>query len=124
MAFWFFAAGSAVALAGLAFHGVVGHRGYVRAILASELPTPLPELSYVSWHVVSITFLSYALAMGYLAISPEAVELAVMVALICGATAALFLLLAALGHSALLRLPGAYLNFAIALLAVAGIYSS
>ena len=121
----FFWLASLAGIASLAIHVVGGARVYSKAILAAtELPPPAKALSLVTWHCASIMFLSYALAMAIAALRPDAVELAFLAIFMCTATVLVFAVFALRGHTALVRLPGAYLCASIALLGVAGILTA
>lgn len=116
MAFWFFIAAASVAFFGAFFHGVFGRRLYLGEIRKGDLPETIVTLSTVSWDMFTIMLLVSGATLVYAAFTPAA-ALSVQPVLAMNALgAALFIGLGLSGHKYLIRLPGAYLMGATAVL--------
>ena len=118
---WFLIAGALIALIGMFFHGVVGHKIYIGNVYKSEMEELSKSLSLVSWHVFTILLFISALTLFYIAYN---LELAMTAYPIIGVNllgSLLFIFLGLGKHKALLKMPGAYLMGTTALFAWLGI---
>ena len=118
---WFLIAGALIALIGMFFHGVVGHKIYIGNVYKSEMEELSKSLSLVSWHVFTILLFISALTLFYIAYN---LELAMAAYPIIGVNllgSLLFIFLGLGKHKALLKMPGAYLMGSTALFAWLGI---
>ncbi len=121
----FFFLAALVSVAAFFIHTFLGQRGFVKPMLALEGMTPVQAaLIPVSWHSGSVLFAGLALALGYAARNPAALELAVLAVVISAALVLMFAVLGLRGHPAVIRLPGGYLCAAIALLGAAGVLTA
>ena len=119
---WFLGGAALASLAGALIHGVAGHRlYYMDSIRASELAARTKTLSLVSWHMFTIFLLVGAGVLAFMAFAPAPAAMAYPLILINALGAAMFIGLALGGHRDLVRLPGAYLMAATALLAWLGV---
>ena len=118
---WFLIAGALIALIGMFFHGVVGHKIYIGNVYKSEMEELSKSLSLVSWHVFSILLLISALTLFYIAYNPKFDIAAYPIIGVNLLGSLLFIFLGLGRHKALLKMPGAYLMGSTALLAWLGI---
>ena len=114
-------AAAVVALAGALFHGYVGGKIYMGHINASDLMPLTQSLSLVSWHMFTVLLLVSSATLVCVAMKPDLALLSYPILLANALGAALFLLLGAMGHGRLLRLPGLYLMSMTALLGWLGV---
>ena len=114
-------AAAVVALAGALFHGYVGGKIYMGHINASDLMPLTQSLSLVSWHMFTVFLLVSGATLICVAMKPDLALLSYPILLANALGAALFLLLGAMGHGRLLRLPGLYLMSMTALLGWFGV---
>ncbi len=115
-------AASIVSAVCFAAHAFGGGRIFVRPLMEnSTLPAAVKSLSYVSWHCVSLLFLASAVTFGYVALHPRSLELAVLISMMTGATAAMIIGMAFRGHEVMFKLPAAYFFGLITLLGTTGI---
>ena len=91
------------------FHGWIGGRIYMRNISTSDLLPLTQSLSLVSWQMFTIFLLLSGATYLLAAFNPSYQTTAVPMIVGNALGAGLFLLLGALGHSLLLRMPGTYL---------------
>jgi len=98
-----------IALAGAVFHGYVGGKIYLGHIKASDLMPLTQSLSVVSWQMFTVLLLVSGATLVCVAMEPTLVLLAYPVLVANALGALLFLLLGAIGHGRLLKLPGMYL---------------
>lgn len=120
MAFWFLNIAALIAAVGAVFHGYIGGRIYLGHINGSDLEDLTKSLSVVSWQVFTIWL---AVSAGVLVCVSIDASLSLMLYPVIAVNAlcsALFLYLGVNGHGRLLKLPGAYLTGATALLAYFG----
>ena len=110
-----------IALAGTLFHGVVGGKIYMGHIKASELLPLTQSLSLVSWQMFTVFLVVSGATLICVAMEPDLALLAYPVLVGNALGAALFSLLAVMGHARLLKLPGMYLMGLTALLGWLGI---
>jgi hypothetical protein len=121
VAFWYLNIAAFIAAVGAVFHGYVGGRIYLGHINGSDLEGLTKSLSVVSWQVFTIWL---AVSAGVLVCVSLDASLALMVYPIIAVNALcalLFVFLGFTGHWQLLKLPGAYLMGATALLAYLGL---
>ena len=116
MAFWLFIAAAAVAFLGAFFHGVYGRRLYLGEIRKAGLPETTVTLSTVSWDMFTIMLVVSGATLAYAAFIPGAALTVQPVLAMNALGAALFIGLGLSGHKLLIRLPGAYLMGATAML--------
>ncbi|MEP1469641.1 MAG: hypothetical protein ABJK20_01010 [Halieaceae bacterium] len=121
MEYWFLLAAAAVSFVGALFHGVVGGRIYMGNINASSLEPLTRSLSLVSWHMFTIFLAVGAAALVYVAYVPAASLLAYPIIVINGFGALMFIGLGVGAHGQLLKMPGAYLMGATAVLGSLGV---
>ena len=114
MTFWLL--GALIALGGAVFHGWIGCRIYMRNISTSDLLPLTQSLSLVSWQMFTIFLLLSGATYLLAAFNPSYQTTAVPMIVGNALGAGLFLLLGALGHSLLLRMPGTYLMGSTAIL--------
>ena len=114
-------AAALIALAGALFHGVVGGKIYMGHIKASDLMPLTQSLSVVSWQMFTVLLLVSGATLVCVAMKPILALLAYPVLVANALGALLFLLLGAMGHGRLLKLPGMYLMGLTALLGWLGI---
>ena len=98
-----------IALAGAVFHGYVGGKIYLGHIKASDLMPLTQSLSVVSWQMFTVLLLVSSATLVCVAMKPTLALLAYPVLVANALGALLFLLLGAMGHGRLLKLPGMYL---------------
>ena len=98
-----------IALAGAVFHGYVGGKIYLGHIKASDLMPLTQSLSVVSWQMFTVLLLVSGATLLCVAMKPTLALLAYPVLVANALGALLFLLLGAMGHGRLLKLPGMYL---------------
>ena len=110
-----------IALAGAVFHGYVGGKIYLGHIKASDLMPLTQSLSVVSWQMFTVLLLVYGATLVCVAMKPTLALLAYPVLVANALGALLFLLLGAVGHGRLLKLPGMYLMGLTAALSWLGI---
>ena len=110
-----------IALAGALFHGVVGGKIYMGHIKVSELLPLIQSLSLVSWQMFTVFLVVSGATLICVAMEPDLALLAYPVLVGNALGAALFSLLAVMGHARLLKLPGMYLMGLTALLGWLGI---
>ena len=110
-----------IALAGAVFHGYVGGKIYLGHIQASDLMPLTQSLSVVSWQMFTVLLLVSGATLVCVAMKPTLALLAYPVLVANALGALLFLLLGAMGHGRLLKLPGMYLMGLTALLGWLGI---
>jgi hypothetical protein len=110
-----------IALAGAVFHGYVGGKIYLGHIQASDLMPLTQSLSVVSWQMFTVLLLVSGATLVCVAMQPTLALLAYPVLVANALGALLFLLLGAMGHGRLLKLPGMYLMGLTALLGWLGI---
>ena len=118
---WFLIAGALIALIGMFFHGVVGHKIYIGNVYKSEMEELSKSLSLVSWHVFTILLFISALTLFYIAYNPELAMAAYPIIGVNLLGSLLFIFLGLGKHKALLKMPGAYLMGITALFALLGI---
>ena len=118
---WFLIAGALIALIGMFFHGVVGHKIYIGNVYKSEMEELSKSLSLVSWHVFTILLFISALTLFYIAYNPELAMAAYPIIGVNLLGSLLFIFLGLGKHKALLKMPGAYLMATTALFAWLGI---
>ena len=114
MTFWLL--GALIALGGAVFHGWIGGRIYMRNISTSDLLPLTQSLSLVSWQMFTIFLLLSGATYLLAAFSPSYQTTAAPMIVGNALGAGLFLLLGALGHGLLLRMPGTYLMGSTAIL--------
>ena len=114
-------AAAVVALAGALFHGYVGGKIYMGHVNTSDLMPLTQSLSLVSWHMFTVFLLVSGATLICVAMKPDLALLSYPILLANALGAALFLLLGAMGHGRLLRLPGLYLMSMTALLGWLGV---
>ena len=110
-----------IALGGAIFHGVVGGRIYMGHVRQSDLMPLTQSLSLVSWHMFTSFLLVSGATLVCVAMKPDLALLSYPVLVGNAMGGALFLLLGAIGHSRLLKLPGLYLMSLTALLGWLGV---
>ena len=110
-----------IAFGGGIFHGVVGGRIYVGHVRASDLMPLTQSLSLVSWHMFTIFLLVSGATLVCVAMKPDLALLSYPVLVGNALGGALFLLLGAMGHARLFKLPGLYLMLLTALLGWLGV---
>ena len=118
---WYLVTGALISLSGMLFHGVAGQKIYMGNIYKSEMEELTKSLSLVSWHVFTIFLFISAITLFYTAYNPN---MAMAVYPIIGVNllgSLLFIFLGLGNHKTLLKMPGAYLMGATALLAWLGI---
>ena len=117
---WFLISGAILSLLGAVFHGFIGGKIYTTNINKSDLEPLGKTLSMFSWQVHTIFLLIAACTLIYIAISPE---FAVAAYPIIGINilGAIYFLVLGIGNREFLKMPGAVLMGAIALLALLGI---
>ena len=118
---YFLIAGASIALIGMLFHGVAGHKIYMGNIYKSEMEELTKSLSLVSWHVFSIFLLISAITLFLIAYNPKFVIAAYPIIGVNLLGSLLFIFLGLGKHKALLKMPGAYLMGATALFAWLGV---
>ena len=121
MAFWYFNIAALIAAVGAVFHGYVGGKIYLGHIKASDLMPLTQSLSVVSWQMFTVLLLVSGAMLVCVAMKPTLALLAYPVLVANALGALLFLLLGAMGHGRLLKLPGMYLMGLTALLGWLGI---
>ena len=117
MSYWLLMAAGLIALASMVFHGVVGGRIYGGNVNRSDMENLTKSLSLVSWHVFTIFLLVCGVTLIYIAYEPSLALAIYPLIWINALGAGLFIYLGIRGHAQLLRMPGAYLMAATALLA-------
>ena len=118
---WYLISGAIISLVGMLFHGLAGQKKYMSHIYASDMEPLTKSLSLVSWHVFTIFLFISAITLFYTSYNPN---LVLAVHPIIGVNllgSLLFLFLGMGSHKVLLKMPGAYLMGATALLAWLGI---
>ncbi len=118
---WFLVLGGSIALIGMLFHGVAGHKIYMGNIYASEMEPLTKSLSLVSWHVFTIFLFISGIALIYIAYNPNFAIAAYPVIAVNFFGSLLFIFLGLSNHKVLLKMPGAYLMGSTALLSWLGI---
>ena len=122
MTYYFLLAGAALSLVGAVFHGLVGGRVYYMQNIKSSNLEPLTQsLSLVSWHIFTIFLVACGGTLLYVAHNPAFMIATYPLIVINALGAALFIFLALIGHTKLLRLPGAYLMGGTAILIWLGV---
>ena len=118
---WMLTTAGLVALVGALIHGLVGGRIYMQKINLGNLPALTKSLSLVAWHMFTIFLLVCAITLFYVASNPvfEAAAYPLIAANFIGSI--LFIGLGLTGHGHLLRMPGAYLMGATAILGWLGL---
>ena len=117
MAFWYLNVAAFIAAVGAVFHGYVGGRIYLGRINSSDLEDLTKSLSLVSWQVFTIWLSVSAGVLVSISLDASLGLIAYPVIAVNALCALLFVCLEFAGHSQLLKLPGAYLTGATALLA-------
>jgi hypothetical protein len=117
----FLTAAALIALTGAVFHGVVGGKIYMGHIKGSDLMPLTQSLSLVSWQMFTVFLVVSGVTLLCVALKPDLALLASPILVGNALGAALFLLLGAMGHASLLKLPGMYLMGLTALLGWLGI---
>ena len=121
MEFWCLNAAALIAAVGAVLHGYVGGRIYLGNINSSDLEDLAKSLSVVSWHAFTIWLAVSAGVLVCVSLDSSLGLMAYPVVAVNALCAALFLYLGFTGHSRLLKMPGAYLTGATALLAYFGV---
>jgi len=116
MAFWYLNVAAFIAAVGVVFHGYVGGRIYLGRINSSDLEDLTKSLSLVSWQVFTIWLSVSAGVLVCISLDASLGLMAYPVIAVNALCALLFVCLGFAGHSQLLKLPGAYLTGATALL--------
>lgn len=113
---------AAICFFGAFFHGVVGRRIYLGNIRDAKLTARTASLSTVAWDMFTVLLLVCGLALAHVAffVGPTAMLYPIVAMNALGG--ALFIGLALAGHTALFRMPGAYLMIGVAVFAAAAIY--
>ena len=109
MSFYLLWAAALVCFASVYVHGVWGRQLYTGFIGNSNLPEREKAVSYVSWDVFTVMLAVSGVALVYVAYNPSALLMVYPIMAMHLGGAAVFGLLIARGHRALLRLPGAFL---------------
>lgn len=109
MSFYLFIAAAVICLLSVYVHGVWGRRLYSGFIGVSNLPDREKAVSLVSWDVFTVMLAVSGIALAYVAYNPSALPMVYPIMAMHLGGAAVFGLLIANGHRALLRLPGAFL---------------
>ena len=117
MAFWYLNAAALIAAVGAVIHGYVGGRIYLGHINGSNLEDLTKSLSVVSWQVFTIWLAVSAGVLVCVSLDPNLALMAYPIIAVNALCALLFIYLGFTGHSQLLKLPGAYLTGATAILA-------
>jgi len=121
MADWLLLGAAGISLFGAFFHGVVGGRMYMENINASGLDDLGKSLSLVSWHMFTIFLLIGGLAFVCVVYASFLAVTVYWIIAINALGALLFVLLGLGGHRSLLKMPGALLMGATAVLGYLGI---
>ena len=116
MSYYLFIAAAAVCFISVFIHGVWGRRMHDTAIKASNLPQLTASVAMVAWDVFTVMLLVSGLTLLCVALNDEAIWMAYPIMLMHLGGAGVFILLIAMGHKELLRLPGAVLMGATGLL--------
>ena len=120
MDYWYLMFGAIISLVGMVFHGVVGGKIYIGNVDKSDMEPLAKSLSLVSWHIYTIFLFISAITLAYIAYHPEFAIAAYPVIGVNLLGALLFVLLGIGSHSALIKMPGAFLMGGTALLAWLG----
>ena len=120
MAFWYLNVAAFIAAVGAVFHGYLGGRIYLGHINGSDLEDLTKSLSVVSWQVFTIWLAVSAGVLVCVSLDGSLRLMLYPIIAVNALCAALFLYLGVTGHGRLLKLPGAYLTAATALLAYLG----
>ena len=121
MADWLLLGAAGISLFGAFFHGVVGGRMYMENINASGLDDLGKSLSLVSWHMFTIFLLIGGLAFICVVYASFLAVTVYWIIAINALGALLFVMLGLGGHRSLLKMPGALLMGATAVLGYLGI---
>lgn len=121
MSFWYLNIAAFIAAVGAVFHGYVGGRIYLSRINGSDLEDLTKSLSIVSWQVFTIWLAVSACVLVRVSLDASLDLMAYPIVAVNALCALLFFYLGAIGHTRLLKLPGAYLTCATAGLAYLGI---
>ena len=117
---WFLISGAILSLLGAVFHGFIGGKIYRTNINKSNLEPLGKTLSMFSWQFHTIFLLIAACTLIYIAISPE-FAIAAYPIIGINILGAIYFLVLGIGNREFLKMPGAGLMGAIALLAWLGI---
>ena len=121
MAFWYLSAAALIAAVGAVIHGYVGGRIYLGPINDSDLEGLTKSLSVISWQFFTIWLAVSAGVLVCVSLDANLGLMAYPIILVNALCALLFVCLGFAGHGQLLRLPGAYVTGATALLALLAI---
>ena len=122
--FWFFVLAGIASFAGALFHGYLGGNIYMKNINESNMNSLTRSLSLISWHIFTTFLLVGGATFFLIALNSnnETLKLAVYPIIVINLMGALLFIALGLGnHPQLLRMPGAYLMAAIAILGLLGI---
>ena len=117
---WFLISGAILSLFGMVFHGFVGGKIYVANVNKSNLEPLGKTLSIFSWQFHTIFLFITACTLIYIAINPE-FAIAAYPIICISILGAIYFLVLGIGNREFLKMPGAVLMGAIALLALLGI---
>jgi hypothetical protein len=110
-----------IALGGAIFHGLVGGKIYMGHVKGSDLMPLTQSLSLLAWQMFTIFLLVSGATLICVAMKPDLALLSYPVLVGNALGAALFLLLGAMGHARLLKMPGMYLMLLTAVLGWLGL---
>jgi hypothetical protein len=117
MDYFFLITASIISLSGALFHGVIGQKKYMDAIYKSNLELLTKSLSFVAWHIFTIFLLVSAIILFCVAYNKTLILTVYPIIAVNFLGCIMFIALGLRGHRVLLRMPGAYLMGATALLA-------
>lgn len=116
-------AAAVVSLLGFFSHAFLGGPLFVHPLMAdTDLPIAVTWLGLVSWHVVSIVLMSFAIAFGYTAKNPGNAALALFASAMSASVSLLCIAVGIRGNAVLFTLPAPYLFGFIALLGIVGVF--
>ena len=123
MNFWFLMAGGFISFLGVLINGIFGTRMYMNNINKSGLDNLTKSLSLVSWHVFTIFLFIGTVTLVIIAYNQAYGIAAYPIIIINAIGALLFICLGFGNHTALLKMPGAYLMALTAIFSYLGIIS-
>ena len=116
---WFLISGAILSLLGMVFHGFIGGKIYGTNINKSNLEPLGKTLSMFSWQFHTIFLFITACTLIYIAINPK-FAIAAYPIIGINILGAIYFLILGIGNREFLKMPGAALMGAIALLALLG----
>ena len=114
-----------ISFLGFIAHAFFGGSMFVQPLMSNtDLPLAVIWLGFVSWHVVSVVLLTLAITFGYTVTHPENKTLTVFASAMSAAVSILCISVGIFGNAVILTLPAPYLFCIIAVLGVAGFFTS